>query len=133
MLLITQVELDLLSDIEMYEMLEKGVRGGLAQCSLRYAKANNKYLPNYNEQEPNTFLAYLDCVNLYGYAMMQSLPVGNFRFLTNSEIIKFNLNSISSDSDEGYILEVDIHYPFVIHDEHSDLPFAAEKIIPPMP
>ncbi|XP_047024710.1 uncharacterized protein LOC124633507 [Helicoverpa zea] len=133
MLLITQVELDLLSDIEMYEMLEKGVRGGLAQCSLRYAKANNKYLPNYNEQEPNTFLAYLDCVNLYGYAMMQSLPVGNFRFLTNSEIIKFNINSISSDSDEGYILEVDIHYPFVIHDEHSDLPFAAEKIIPPMP
>lgn len=133
MLLVTEVELDLLTDIEMYQMLENGIRGGLAQCSLRYAKANNKYLPNYNEQAPSTYLAYLDCVNLYGYAMMQKLPIGNFRFLTDSEIIKLNINSVSPDSDEGYILEVDLHYPSDIHDEHSDLPFAAEKIIPPVP
>lgn len=61
-------------------MLEKGIRGGLAQCSLRYAKANNKYLPNYNDEESNSFLVYLDCVNLYGYAMMQKLPTGDFKF-----------------------------------------------------
>lgn len=43
MLLHTKVELDLITVVEMYQMLENGIQGGLAQCSLTYAKANNKY------------------------------------------------------------------------------------------
>lgn len=130
MLLYTKVKLDLITDIEVYQMLEKGIRGGLVQCSLRYAKANNKYLEDYNEKEPSRYLAYLDCVNLYGYAMMQKQPTGNFRFLKNDETINFDINSLSNNSDTGYILEVDLHYPPQIHDAHSDLPFAPEKFIP---
>lgn len=133
MLLYTRVELDLISNIEVYQMLEKGIRGGLAQCSLRYAKANNKYLPDYDSSVPNTFLAYLDCVNLYGYAMMQMLPTKNFRFLKDREISNFDMQSIHQDSEKGYILEVDLHYPPQLHDDHSDLPFAVEKLEVPIP
>lgn len=111
-------------------MIEKGIRGGLAQCSLRYAKANNEYLTDYNNEEPDSFLIYLDCVNLYGYAMMQKLPVGGFRFLLENEILDFDVMSLSSDSDIGFILEVDLHYPDYLHDNHSDLPFAPEKFVP---
>ena len=130
MLLYTKIELDLVSDLETYQMLEKGIRGGLVQCSLRYAKANNKYLSTFNDQEPTSYLSYLDCVNLYGYAMMRKLPKGNFRFLNDNEIANFDVTCVSSDSKEGFILEVDLHYPPEIHDAHSDLPFAAENFIP---
>lgn len=130
MLLYTKVKLDLLTDIEMYQMIEQGIRGGLAQCSRRYARSNNKYLLNYDPTEPDSFLVYLDCVNLYGYAMMQRLPKSNFRFLSDFEIASFDVESIRLDSDTGFILEVDLHYPSELHDYHSDMPFAAEKFIP---
>lgn len=133
MLLYTGVELDLISNVEVYQMFEKGIRGGLAQCSLRYAKANNKYSPDYDHLTPSTFLSYFDCVNLYGFAMMLKLPSGNFRFLTDDEITNFDVESISNNSDTGYLLEVDLHYPSDIHDAHADLPFAAERIDVPIP
>lgn len=132
MLLYTKIELDLISDVEMYQMLEKGIRGGLAQCSLRNAKANNKYLESHKTDEPNSYLIYLDCVNLYGFAMMKPLPTNNFCFLKDDEIMKINnIMTISDKSDRGYILEVDLEYPIDIHDDHSDLPFAPEKYITP--
>ena len=130
MLLYTGVQLDLISDIEIYEMLEKGIRGGLAQCSLRHAKANNKYLPDYDEGLPPSFLIYLDANNLYGYAMMKKMPVSEFRFLNENEVNSFNIFDQSDDGKYGHILEVDLIYPDHLHDTHSDLPFAAEKFIP---
>lgn len=130
MLLQTGVKLDLLDDIEMYEMIERGIRGGIAQCSLRHAKANNKYIPGYDKSKPSTYLIYLDCTNLYGYAMMKKMPVSEFRFLRAEEIEKLDVLSISDDADFGYILEVDLYYPDHLHSAHSDLPFAPEKHIP---
>lgn len=131
MLLYTKIELDLISDVEMYQMIEKGIRGGLAQCSLRHVKANNKYLSDYTDSETSTFLIYLDCVNLYGFAMLQYLPTNNFEFLDNAEIEKFNIDSVKRNSPRGYILEVDLEYSQELHDNHSDLPFAPEKYAPP--
>nr|XP_049699656.1 uncharacterized protein LOC126055254 [Helicoverpa armigera] len=131
MLLYTQVELDLIDDLEMYQMLEKGIRGGLAQCSLRHAKANNKYLPEFNDLEPSSYLIYLDCNNLYGYAMTKKFPITEFRFLNQKEVNCFDVMSISDESQYGFILEVDLEYPEHVHDFHSDLPFAPEKFIPP--
>lgn len=133
MLLFTDIKLDLISNVEIYQMLEKGIKGGLAQCSLRYAKANNKYLPDYDPTYSPSYLAYLDCVNLYGYAMMLKLPVGNFKFLDQNEISSFDVTTIPPSNDKGYILEVDLHYPHDIHDKHADLPFAAEQIKVPIP
>lgn len=130
MLLYTGVKLELIHSLEMYEFLEKGIRGGLAQCSLRHAQANNKYLPNYDASQKSTYLVYLDCNNLYGYAMTKKMPISDLRFLTIDEIKTINVSSISDDSEYGYILEVDLMYPESLHNTHSDLPFAPERFTP---
>lgn len=131
MLLYTGIQLELISDLEIYEFLEKGIRGGLAQCSLRNAVANNKYLSDFDESQPSTYLIYLDCNNLYGYAMTKKIPISDFRLLSTAEIDKLDIANISNESDFGYILDVDLAYPDYLHNAHSDLPFAVEKFTPP--
>ena len=131
MLLYTGIELELINDPEMYQLLERGIRGGLSQCSLRHAKANNKYLPHFDDSKPSSYIVYLDCNNLYGYAMMKKFPISEFEFMPQSNINNFNVMDITDEDDYGYILEVDLIYPNCIHNNHKDLPFAAEKCIPP--
>ena len=56
MLLKTGVELDLISDMDMYLMIEKGIRGGMTQVSLKHAVANNKYMSSYNKHLTSSYL-----------------------------------------------------------------------------
>lgn len=131
MLLCTRVKLELINDVEMYQFIEKGIRGGLAQCSLRHAKANNVYLPDYDDLKPSSYLVYLDCNNLYGHAMTKNMPISEFKFLSQDEITEFDINNTMEDDVFGYILEVDLQYNDNLHNLHSDLPFACEKFTPP--
>ncbi|GFR05095.1 uncharacterized protein TNCT_519921 [Trichonephila clavata] len=90
----TNVTLELLTDINMYLMLESGIRGGMCLVSKRYSKANNKYLDNFDEMSPSKFIISLDVNNLYGTTMaFYILPESEFRFLNKKEIDKFDLMS----------------------------------------
>ena len=60
--------------------------------------------------------------------MIQDLPYGGFKWLSNGEINKLDLNSISENSPIGYILEVDLEYPKELHDLHNDYPLCPKKI-----
>ena len=121
-------------------MLEKGIRGGICHSIHRYAKANNKYMQNYNNNEESSYIQYLDANNLYGWAMSKKLPVNGFKWFDTSEtstLARTNkINEINEDfiknynesNDKGYILEVDVKYPKRLHELHSDLPFLSEQM-----
>ncbi|XP_061712768.1 uncharacterized protein LOC133521721 [Cydia pomonella] len=97
----TNVELELLTDFEKVSFVKSGIRGGISQCSNRYAKANNEYLKDeFKPNEPKSYLAYFDANNLYGWAMSQYLPIGEFEWV--NENVDFN---ISDSCDYGYILQ----------------------------
>ena len=62
-------------------MVEKGIRGGICPTILRYAKANNKYMKDYNKDEEESFLQDSDANNFYGFAMSEPLPLDGFEFM----------------------------------------------------
>ena len=108
MLKMTKSELELLSDPQMYLMVENGIRGGK-----RYSKANNPYMGSrYNPEEDNVYLAYLDANNLYGWATSKKLPVRDFKWMNEKELQ--NWESIPC------ILEVDLEYTEELHDLHNE-------------
>ena len=125
----TEVKLELLTDNDMLLMVEKGIRGGICHALHRYAKANNKYMKNYDEKEESSYIQYLDANNLYGCVMSQKLPVSGFKW--EKDMSKFTeefIKNYDEDSNKGYILEVDVKYPKKLHDLHSDLSFLPERM-----
>ena len=112
----------------MHLFIEKGLRGGISMISHHHAKANNRYVPNYNPSQPSSHITYLDANNLYGWAMSQTLLVDGFRWLEKEEFEHLNINSVSDDSKDVYILEVDLDYPPELHDHHKEYPLAPEKM-----
>ena len=84
----TNIELELLTDYDMLLMVEDGIRGRIRHSIHRYAKANNKYMKNYNNNEQSSYIQYLDANNLYGWAMSKKLPVNGFKWTDNNIINK---------------------------------------------
>ena len=126
MLKMISVKLEKISDIDQYLFIEKGTRGGVSYIVKRYAKANNKYMCDYDSNKQSTFITYLDKNNLYGWAMSEYLPYREFEWLKSVD--ELDVMSINKKSDVGYILEVDLKYPKELHELHNDYPLAPEKL-----
>ena len=86
----TKEEFQLLKDYDMLMMFEQGIRGGISHVSKRYASANNKYMNDFDETKPSTFIQYLDANNLYVWAMSQKLPTHGFKWIDvdKSKVLK---------------------------------------------
>ena len=129
MLKMTKINLELLSNIDMLLMVEKGIRGGISIISNRYGKANNKYMKDFNKSEPSKYLMYVDANNLYGSAMSEKLPVHSFKWMSNKEIENiFNNRIVQVWEKTPCILEVDLEYPEELHDAHNDYPLCPERV-----
>ena len=70
--------------------------GGICQATRRYAKANNKYMKNYNKNIESLFTEYFDANNLYACAMSKKLPVNDFKWVKQEELSKFSEDFIKT-------------------------------------
>lgn len=113
MLYMLQIELELISDVDMYKWFMSSIRGGMTTISHRYAKVDNN---------SKGVIRYFDANNLYAKAMSMSLPLNGFKwFYPTIEELK-NLSSCR--------VEVDMHLPEEFHDEQGDYPMAPELLEP---
>ena len=118
----TGVELELLSDIDMLLMFEKGIRGGISMISNRHGKANNSYMGDeYDDKRATKYITYLDANNLYGWAMCKPLPTRDFKWMDDDELTSWKKHAC--------LLEVDLEYPKELHDLHNDYPLAPERLV----
>ena len=97
MLKMTGVKLELIDDIDMHLFIEKGMRGGISYIVRRYCKTNNKYVKGYDKNKGGTFIMYWDANNLYGWAMIQYLPHGGFKWMSEKEISEVNFDLVSGE------------------------------------
>ena len=108
----TSLELELLTDYDMLLMVKEGTRGGICHSIHRHAKANNKYMKNYDESKESSYIQYLDANNLYGWAMSQKLPVNDFKWIEDtSKINEEFIKNYDENNDKGHIFEVGVKYP----------------------
>ena len=126
----TNVELELLTDYDMLLMVEEGIRGGICHAIQRYAKANNKYMKDYDKKKKPSYIQYLDANNLYSKAMTEKLPVRGFKWVNDFyQIDEDFVKDYNKNDNKGNILDVDIDYPSKLQNLHSDLPFLPERMI----
>ncbi len=125
----TGIKLDLISDVDMHLMIEKGLRGGVSIVTNRKGVANNKYMNNFVKSKPSTYMAYFDANNLYGWGMYQSMPYGRFKWKNPETYTLPSYTELCSNTlEKGHILEVDLKYPKKLHDLHNELPYCPEHV-----
>ena len=120
------VKLEKISDIYKYLFTEKGLKGGISYIAKRYAKANNKYMNDYEPKNLSTFVTYPNMNNFHDGAMSEFLPYGRFKWL--KDVDGFDVNSVSEKSPIGHFLEVNIEYADELYELHKDYLLAPEKL-----
>jgi hypothetical protein len=108
----TKQEIGLFNDqqINMYLMVEKGIRGGVSAIRYRHQEATEDHI-----------IKNLDMNNLYGYIMRTyALPVGDYQWEDPKQFS--DISKIDPNGDRGYLFEVDVHFPEHLHDFFSQFP-----------
>ena len=130
MLKMTKIELQLISDSDIYLFLMDTIRGGICVVNKKHVIANNIYTRKVHESSDkkvekklktndlNKFIMYLDANNLYGHSMSNPLPYKNFKWLDDLTLDPRNLQT--------GIYEVDIEIPKELHDKFVDYPLCPE-------
>ena len=124
MLRFTGSKMELMSDIEMIQMVRANIRGGLSYVNTRHFKCDEEQ----EKRGEKVCLAYVDANNLYGAAMRFPLPLDDFQWMTDKQLENFSLHDISEESDRGMILEVTLDYPENLHLTHSSFPLAPHQM-----
>lgn len=126
----TKVNIELMTDSNMFLMIQSGIRGGITQAINRNCTANNKYLKDYDSTKPSVYLGYYDANALYTWSMAANkMPYKNFKWINPAELP--DLLSIPLDGNKTYILEIDFIYEEKLHDLHYDFPLFCKTEIPP--
>ena len=108
----TNIKLQTLQDKDMILLLENGIRGGISGVM------GDRYI----KSDKNKKIFYVDCTNLYGHSMSQSLPYDDIKFETENVCLEEILNT-PDDNDKGYFLEVNLEYPHNIGQKTKHFPF----------
>ena len=135
----------LITDPEMYWMIQPNIRGGICHASVRYARAKNKLMGSlYDPRQPTSYIMEVDANNLYGWAMSQEMPDGEFVLVNQDECREMELllnyadgriaifdlrlfnHRVTDDEKKSFIFEVDLEYPTELHDRDDDYPLAPE-------
>jgi len=124
----THEKIDLLQDIDMVRMFERGIRGGLTFVNKHKVEARIPELGN--NQDGNVHLTYIDQNNLYGSSLCQPLPHSEFSWVDEDELRYFsdsrNILNLEDEGEWGYLFEVDLIYPRELHVSTADFPLAPE-------
>ena len=126
----------LITDPEMYRMIQPNIRGGLCHASVRYAHANNKYMGQlYDPTKPASYILYVDANNLYGWALSQPLPDDEYEWVSANDCLDamaaFQVKAYRDQwytREKHYIFEVDMDYPPELHERDDDYPLAPETM-----
>ena len=118
----TRTKSEQISGTDKYLFIEQGLRRGIS------SEGNNKYMKSYDPTKPLKYITCLDKNNFHGSGMSQYLPHGEFKWLTQEKIEKFDVNSIGEMRPIGYILDVNLKYSDELHELQNDHPLAPEKL-----
>ena len=113
----------------MLVMVEKGIKGGIYHSIYCYAKANNKYMKDYDENNESSYLQYWDVNNLYGWAMSQKFLANNFKWVEDT--CQFNedfIKNCKGESHKIHFLEIDVQYIEKLHELDKDSPVLLERM-----
>ena len=135
----------LITDPEMYRMIQPNMRGGICHASVRYARNHNKLMNSlYDPRLPTSYIIVVDADNLYGWAMSQKMPDGDFEWITQDEcrdmgqLLKYADGRIAifdtklfdhpenEEDKKSFILEVDLEYRPKLHERDDDYPLSPE-------
>ena len=129
LLLKTNIQLDLITDLKIADIIERQKRGGLCFVgSKRHVEANNKYMPTFDSNKPSSYLMYWDANALYASAMCKYLPYKNLAFVTGMTLDR--ILAAPANCKYGYIVECDLYIPKKLHKSLKEYPPAPETMTP---